>query len=186
MKTLICALIVSATLSASAVPTHAQTSPTGQLPGSQNTQNPNKGSATPGCADTSGLPTSSATAEAGCNQLAPGFVNPSTNMPPGEHRVVAVTRVEAVVEKPAKLPFPMDFNVVGKNTMVSAKMPRLNSCFMSGQVLSNRSGAATSTTCLDLKGVVLAYEECTPKSGDMPMACSTVITKDGDTVASAR
>ncbi len=146
--------------------------------------------ATPSCSgvDASGTPVSPN--DTSCGPFAPGFATPSTNTPPGEtpKPVTAVVRVEATVEKPAMLPFPMDFTTIGSATMVKAKMPRLNACFRAGKVLSDRSGAATSTTCLDHKGEVIAYQECKPKVGETPMVCSTVMANEqpGSTVASAK
>jgi hypothetical protein len=165
----------------------AQTSPSGQVV-PPNTQT--RSGTTQPCSvqETTGMPLSQAQIDANCAGLAPGFVVPSTNMPDDKgHHVVAVVRVESVVQKPATLPFPMEFHVVGGSTMVKARLPRVQSCFVAGQVWSNRTGAATSTTCLDHKGEVIAYQECKPKVGDTPASCSNVMATDGgDTVASAK
>jgi hypothetical protein len=154
-------------------------------PGTQNRQG-----ATPNCngVDATGAPLSPN--DTSCGPFAPGFATPSTNTPSGDppRPVMAIVRVEAIVEKPATLPFPMDFNVIGGATMVKAHMPRLNSCFTAGKILSNRSGSATSTTCLNHKGEVIAYQECKPKVGETPMVCSTLVPNEqgGSTVASAK
>jgi hypothetical protein len=167
------------------VSAHAQTAPSGQMlsPGVQT-----RGAASAPCGvDSSGMPLS--TNDATCGQVAPPVVAPSTNNATDAPKpVMAVVRVETHVDKPATLPFPMDFTNIGTATMVRAKMPRLEACFRAGKVLSDRSGAGTSTTCVDHKGDVIAYEECKPKVGDTPMVCSTVMANDkqGSTVASAK
>jgi hypothetical protein len=164
----------------------AQTNPSGQVipPGTQT----RSGATQPCTAQENGMPLSQAQVDANCAGLAPGFALPSTNTPDDKgHHVVAVVRVESVVQKPATLPFPMDFHVVGNSTMVKARLPRVQSCFAAGRVWSNRTGVATSTTCLDHKGEVIAYQECKPKVGDTAGSCSNVMTKDeGDTVASVK
>jgi hypothetical protein len=162
----------------------AQTLPTGQAPppGTQNKTNSSQPCAN---ADPTGMPTTQAQVDANCTPLGPGFAVPSTNMPEDKgHHVVAVVRVESVIEKPATLPFPMEFHTVGNSTMVKARLPRVQSCFAAGRVWSNRTGVATSTTCLDHKGEVIAYQECKPKVGDTAGTCSNVMAKDdGDAVA---
>jgi hypothetical protein len=167
------------------VSAHAQTAPNGQVlsPGVQTHPGASANCGT----DASGMPVSSN--DANCSQLAPGFVAPSTNTAVDTPKpVMAVVRVETKVEKPATLPFPMEFTSIGDATMVRAKMPRVEACFRAGKVLSDRSGAGTSTTCVDHKGEVIAYQECKPKSGDTPMVCSTVMANgnQGSTVASAK
>ena len=164
---------------------HAQTA-SGQVPspGTQNRQG-----TIPNCSgvDASGMPLSPN--DTSCGPFAPGFVAPNTNTPPGDPKtVVAVVRVDSVVEKPTTSPFPIDFNVIGGATMVKAKLPRLNACFSAGKYWANRGNAATSTTCLDHKGEVIAYQECKPKVGETPMVCSTLMPKDekDSTVASAK
>jgi hypothetical protein len=138
-----------------------------------------RGGATANCStvDASGIPVNST--DPSCGPFAPGFVTPDTNTPAGEPKTVtAVVRVNSVVERPTAAPFPIDFNVIGNATMVKAKLPRLNACYSAGKYWSNRSNAATSTTCLDHKGDVIAYQECKPKDGDRPMVCSTVLPKE--------
>jgi hypothetical protein len=167
------------------VSARAQTAPNGQVlsPGVQT----HPGASANCGVDGSGLPLSSN--DASCGQLAPNFVAPSTNTAVDTPKpVTAVVRVESKVEKPATLPFPMEFTSIGDATMVKAKMPRLEACFRAGKVLSDRSGSATSTTCVDHKGDVIAYQECKPKAGETPMVCSTVKANDnqGSTVAIAK
>lgn len=159
----------------------AQTTPSGQAtpPGTQN----RTGSAQPCATDPTGNPMSQAQIDANCSVAGPGFAVPSTNTPPGdkaEHHVTAIVRVDAVVTKPATVPFPMDFSTIGNVTMVKARLPRVQACFTAGQIWSNRSGAATSTTCLDHKGEVIAYQECKAKVGDAQPACTTTTPQQSD------
>ena len=150
----------------------AQTAPNGMVtpPGTQH-----KSSASQPCAnmDSSGQPSNQAQVDAGCVALGPGFVNPSTNMPkPEGHPVTAVIRVNATVTKPDKFPYPMDFQTVGDATMLKAKLPQVKACLGVARSWTKRANAATSVTCIDHKGEVLAYQECKPDTGSVPMACT--------------
>lgn len=135
-----------------------------------------KSSSTQPCAvmDATGQPSNQAQVDAGCTGLAPGFATPSTNMPkPETHPVTAVIRVNASVTKPDKFPYPMDFQTVGDATMLKAKLPQVNACLGVARSWTKRANAATSVTCIDHKGEVLAYQECKPSDGAVPMVCST-------------
>ena len=159
----------------------AQTTMSGQAtpPGTQN----HTGAPQPCVTDPTGNPMSQAQIDATCNAAGPGFAVPSTNTPLGDKTprpVTAIVRVDSVVPKPAAVPFPMDFNTVGNVTMVKAKLPRVQACFASGRVWASRTGAATSTTCLDHKGEVIAYEECKAKVGDAQPECTTAMPQQSD------
>lgn len=150
----------------------AQTAANGIVtpPGAQN-----RTSATQPCAnmDGSGQPSTQAQVDAGCTGLAPGFASPSINMPKAEgHPVTAVIRVNANVTKPDKFPYPMDFQTVGDATMLKAKLPQVKACLGVARSWTKRANAATSVTCIDHKGEVLAYQECRPETGGVPMACT--------------
>ncbi|AFL89473.1 hypothetical protein Terro_3255 [Terriglobus roseus DSM 18391] len=178
-------LVVFGALSVAAL-AGAQSVPPGQAtpPGTQN----HTGGAQPCATDPTGNPLPQAQADANCTVAGPGFATPSTNTPPGdraEHHVTAIVRVDAAVPKPATVPFPMDFSTIGNVTMVKARLPRVQACFTAGQIWSNRSGAATSTTCLDHKGVVIAYQECKAKVGDAQAVCTTTTPQQSDAAAVA-
>lgn len=182
MNAVSCSIALGMALSMGVV-AGAQTSANGMVtpPGTQN-----KTSATHPCAnmDASGQPTTQAQVEAGCTGLAPGFVSPSTNMPPPEHHdVTAVIRVNSVVAKPDKFPYPMDFQVVGDATMLKAKLPQVRACLGVAKSWTKRANAATSTTCVDHKGEVVAYQECKPADGAVPMVCNAAEPVKGDAVA---
>ncbi|MEG9432423.1 hypothetical protein [Terriglobus sp. ADX1] len=184
MNAVSCSIALGMALSMGAV-AGAQTSANGMAtpPGTQN-----KTSATHPCAnmDASGQPSTQAQVDAGCTGLSPNFVYPSTNMPgPEHHDVTAVIRVNSVVAKPDKFPYPMDFQVVGDATMLKAKLPQVRACLGVAKSWTKRANAATSTTCVDHKGEVLAYQECKPADGGVPMVCTT--GQPGDpTVASMK
>jgi hypothetical protein len=62
--------------------------------------------------------------------------------------------------------------------MVKAKLPKLGACLSAGKGWSGKTGAATSTTCLDRRGEVVAYQECQPAAGVSPMTCKVVTPGD--------
>ncbi len=172
--------ILSAALSVCGA-AHAQTNATGQV------INPTA----PGAGINTTCPTVDSTAamtatnnDANCGAaLTAGFASPTLPQPAPEPPVIALIRVSSVVDKPAAFPFPIEFNVVGDATMVKARMPRLNACFSAGKGWTRRSNAATSTTCVDQKGEVIAYQECKPGANGEPMTCQAVTPTKGDTVA---
>ena len=70
-------------------------------------------------------------------------------------------------------------------TMLKAKLPQVRACLGVAKSWTKRANAATSTTCVDHKGEVLAYQECKPSDGAVPMVCTT--GQPGDpTVASVK
>lgn len=145
-----------------------------------------KSGSTQPCAamDATGQPSNQAQVDAGCTGLAPGFATPSTNMPkPEGHPVTAVIRVNANVTKPDKFPYPMDFQAVGDATMLKAKLPQVNACLGVARSWTKRANAATSVTCIDHKGEVLAYQECKPSDGAVPMVCNTAAPGQTETAS---
>jgi hypothetical protein len=174
-------IVLAATFSLGAIAV-SQSNPTGQAtpPGTQN----HSGTAQPCATDPTGNPMPQAQIDANCNTPGPGFAVPSMNIPTGdkdEHHVTAIVRVDAVVPKPETVPFPTDFSRIGNVTMVKARLPRIQACFAAGRVWATRSGAATSTTCLDHKGQVVAYEECKAKGGDVAAPeCTTAMSQQSD------
>jgi hypothetical protein len=174
-------------LTAGAVP--AQTSPTGQAmpPGTQNQMKTSGTTGTCGNVDTNGAP--AASTDASCAGYAPGFATPSTNMPPGDrapHRVTGVVRIDSVVPRPLEVMPDTEMSTINNVTMVKAKLPRLGACFSAGKQWSSKSGAATSTTCINHKGEVIAYQECKPRSGETPMSCTVVMAADDKAQESAK
>lgn len=144
----------------------AQTTPSGQVvaPG---TKGQRSGATTCSGPDT---PTNVANAnDANCVEAAPGFVSPALDASTAEHprNVVALVRVDAVVPRPpVAMPDGDSFSVVGSATLVKVRRPELKDCLATGKRISARANASTSTTCLDRKGELLAYEECKSGSAD--------------------
>ncbi len=96
--------------------------------------------------------------------MAPVLDNPTV-----EHtrNVVAFVRVDAVIPKPpVAMPEGDSFSVVGTATLVKVRRAELTDCLATGKRISTRANASTSTTCLDRKGELLAYEECKPGSSE--------------------
>jgi len=185
MNAVQCSIVLGMALSMGAV-AGAQTSASGMVtpPGTQS-----KSTASQPCANmaANGQPSSQAQVDAGCTGLGPNFEMPSTNAPlPDHHDVTAVIRVSAVVEKPEKFPYPMDFQVVSDATMLKAKLPQVRACLGVAKSWTKRANAATSTTCVDHKGEVLAYQECKPANGGVPMTCSAVTPGTNETTASLK
>jgi hypothetical protein len=182
MNAVQCSIVLGMALSMGAV-AGAQTNPNGMAtpPGTQS-----KSTASQPCANMSatGQPSTQAQVDAGCTGMGPNFATPSTNTPlPEHHDVTAVIRVSAVVDKPEKAPFPMDFQVVGDATMLKAKLPQVRACLGVAKGWTKRTNAATSTTCVDHKGEVLAYQECKPETGGVPMTCSAVTPGTNETAS---
>ncbi len=182
MKASVCSIVFGAGL-VLGVTAGAQTSANGMTtpPGTQS----HTGITQP-CAnmDASGVPSNQAQVEANCTSPLPGFAVPSTNTPQPEHPVTAVIRVNSVVQKPDKFPYPMDFQVVGDVTMLKARLPQVRACLGVAKSWTKRANAATSVTCIDHKGDVVAYQECKPSTGGVPMVCSAAAPGEETTVAS--
>jgi len=125
--------------------------------------------------DNNGNPTN--TADPSCAGLAPGFYNPSLNMPhklPPKDMTSTVT-VSKVLTKPTEpLPMGEEMSFDGNSTVIKAKMVRLGACFSSGKRWTRDTGEATSTKCADKKGIVIAMQDCKPADGETPMSCNVV------------
>lgn len=149
----------------------AQTTPTGQpvTPGTRNNRT------STACTGTDAVPGATSTTDTNCEPAGPGFVAPTTNMPMGDrgHQVTSIVRVDALVPKPpVTMPEGDTFSVVGNVTLLKLHRPALEACLASGKRISERASAGTSTTCLDHKGEVIAYQEC--KAG----SCTVVTPQD--------
>jgi hypothetical protein len=168
---------------------HAQTTATGQVlsPGAPGARTGTGCSAT----DPNTPAAANGTAAPNCLDAGPGFATPSTNMPIGDRAkaVTSLVRVDAVVPRPpVTLPEGDTFSVVGSVTLVKLRRPALDACLATGRRISARAAAATSTTCLNPKGDVMAYQEC--KAGSTEAAGCTVLTPEDiakqQTAASAK
>ncbi len=158
----------------------AQTTPSGQVgsPGAQGRR-----SGVTNCVNTESPATGTTAATASnandsnCVEPAPGFVNPGLPLTGAEatHAVTAFVRVDSVVPRPpVTLPAGDSFSVVGDATLVKVRRAELKDCIATGKRISARANASTSTTCLDRKGELLAYEECKIGAGD----CVVITTQD--------
>ena len=172
--------LATTVLLCSATPALAQTTPSGQVgaPGTQgrrsgvtncvNTESPASG--------TTAATTSNAN-DSNCVEAAPGFVSPSLPVTGADsaRAVTAFVRVDSVVPRPpVTLPAGDSFSVVGGATLVKVRRAELKDCIATGKRISARANASTSTTCLDRKGELLAYEECKLGAAD----CVVVTTDD--------
>jgi|GEM_PF-4564256 len=125
-----------------------------------------------------GIPATQAQSDAPCTPLGPNFAVPSTNQPkPSRSQVLAVIRVNTVVPRPEKFPYPMDFETVGDATMLKTHLPELRACLGVARSWTRRTNASTSATCIDRKGEVLAYQECNP--GESPDAPACTVKNPG-------
>ncbi|MGI4755911.1 MAG: hypothetical protein ACRYGF_03580 [Janthinobacterium lividum] len=152
----------------------AQTTATGQVvaPGTQ----PRKPAANP-CNTTDTTAAVSSTNDANCLETSPGFAVPGVGKAAAERprNVVAFVRVDTVIPRPpVAMPDGDSFSVVGSATLVKVHRSELADCLATGKRISARSSASTSTTCLDHKGELLAYQECKTGGGD----CIVVTPQD--------
>ena len=117
--------------------------------------------------------------DSNCSDFGPNFAAPSAGILGGNRPlpVISVVRVEAVVAKPPiTLPPGVTFDQVGSVTMVKTRRETADACLAAGKRWSVRSSAASSTTCLNQKGDVLAFQECKPSSGSAD--CMVVMAQD--------
>ncbi len=152
---------------------HTAASGQTQSPGAQNRNGTACAAQEPGA-------TAPNTAEAGCQELGPNFATPSAGVLGGTRpfSVTSIIRVDAAVPKPpVAMPQGDSFNVVGSATLVKTRREALPACLAAGKRWSARSGAGTSTTCLDHKGDVIAYQEC-KASGSSPECTVVMLQQD--------
>lgn len=112
-----------------------------------------------------------------CADGAPGFAAPTleTVVPDSPRAVTALVRVDAIMKRPpVALPGGNSFTLVGTVTLIKVRRADQAACLATGKRISARVNAATSTTCLDHKGELLAVEECTPGTPD----CAVVLAAD--------
>lgn len=112
-----------------------------------------------------------------CAEAAPGFAVPAleTAVPDSPHAVTALVRVDAMMKRPpVALPNGNSFTLVGTATLIKVRRADQDACLATGKRISARVNAATSTTCLDHKGELVAVEECTPGTPD----CAVVLAAD--------
>lgn len=147
------------------LPTRAQTSPNGQSRSPRGNGN--------SCQD--GTPT--AANDPNCVDGAPGFAVPMLEaaVPDSPRAVTALVRVDAILKRPpVVLPAGNSFTLVGTATLIKARRADQNACLATGKRISVRVNAATSTTCLDPKGELLAVEECAPGTPE----CAVLLAAD--------
>lgn len=152
---------------------YAQSSATVQSapPGTQNRNGVN----TP-CTESSTTPNP---VDSNCTELGPNFAVPSAGIPVKTHSlpIVSIVLVDAAIPKPpVALPPGVTFNQAGSVTMIKTRRETADACLAGGKRWSARSGAASSTTCLDHKGNVVAFQECKPSSNSPD--CSVVMAQD--------
>ncbi len=139
-----------------------------QTPASHTTQPGTQNRNGTGCAGQEPNPSAANASDANCPELGPNFATPSMGVP-GANRPPAVTsiiRVDATLPKPpVAMPAGDTFTVVGGATLVKTRRAALDACLSAGKRWSARSSAGTSTTCLDYKGQVIAYQECRASGG---------------------
>ncbi len=155
---------------------HAQSAAAGQAlpPGAQNRNAP--GTA---CVGQEPNPAAPNAVEANCPDLGPNFATPlaATPVVTRPQPVTSIIRVDAPLPKPpVDLPPGDTFNTVGSATLVKTRRETLDACLASGRRWSARSNAVSSTTCLDQKGEVIAFQECKPASSSPE--CTVVLPRD--------
>lgn len=154
----------------------AQTTPSGQVvsPGTK----AQKSGAAP-CNVPYTVPTATTAVDLNCVETSPGFANPALNTPDDrKQNVVALVRVDSVIPRPpVAMPEGGTFSVVGGATLVKLRRGELNDCLATGKRISARANASTSTTCLDHKGELLAYEECKTGSNECVVLTPQEIAK---------
>lgn len=143
--------------------------------GAQGSPNPSRGSrgSAAGCQE--GTP--AAANDPNCSKSAPGFAAPMLDsvVPDSPRAVTALVRVDAMMKRPpVALPNGNSFTLVGTATLIKVRRADQAACLATGKRISSRVNAATSTTCLDHKGDLLAVEECTPGTPD----CAVVLAED--------
>lgn len=113
----------------------------------------------------------------GCTESAQGFAAPmlGTVVPDSPRAITALVRVDALLKRPpVALPAGNSFTVVGTATLIKVRRADQDACLATGKRISARVNAATSTTCLDRKGDLLAVQECTPGTQD----CAVILAPD--------
>lgn len=158
---------------------HAQTTAAGTVV-SPATQGARPNSTTPpNCTGQEPNSAAGVVADANCVAAGPGFVTPSANMPNGRNSyLTSLVRVDAVVPRPpVTLPDGDSFSVVGTVTLLKLRRPEVGACLATGRRISARAGAPTSTTCLDPKGEVMAYQECRANSTEQA-GCTVMTMQD--------
>ncbi|MGI4853507.1 MAG: hypothetical protein ACRYF4_05585 [Janthinobacterium lividum] len=160
----------------------AQTTPGGQVvaPGTKG----QRSGATP-CNGPDATPAAANANDANCVEAAPGFASSPLNTPGDERKmnVVALVRVDSVVPRPpVTMPEGDSFSVIGSATLVKVRRAELKDCLATGKRISARANASTSTTCLDRKGELLAYEECKAGISECAVLTPQDIAKQQETV----
>ena len=112
-----------------------------------------------------------------CTESAQGFAAPMLGaaVPDSPRAVTALVRVDAIMKRPpVALPAGNSFTLVGTATVIKVRRADQEACLATGKRISARVNAATSTTCLDHKGELLAVEECAPGTPD----CTVLLAPD--------
>lgn len=174
-------LALALLLACGTCPAGAQTTPGGQVvaPGTKG----QRSGATP-CNGPDATPAAANANDANCVEAAPGFASPALTTPGDERKmnVVALVRVDAVIPRPpVTMPEGNSLSVIGGATLVKVRRAELNDCLATGKRIRARANAATSTTCLDRKGELLAYEECKPGTSECVVLTSQDIAKQQET-----
>lgn len=155
----------------------AQTTPTGQVvaPGTQQEKKTN----TANCGAEAPSTAANGT-DSNCAEVSPGFALPALDTVATDRprEIIAFVRVDAVVPRPpVALPAGDSFSVVGGATLVRVHRTELGDCLATGKRIRARAGAPTSTTCLDRKGELLAYQECGTGAADCLVLTPEAIAK---------
>lgn len=150
----------------------AQTAPNGQMPGARSHR-----STPPGCTSPDTAPGTTNGTDPNCVEGTPGFASPAMDVPPADapHVVTAIIRVDTAMPRPpVVLPAGNSFTVLGNATLIKVRRADQDACLNTGKRISARVSAATSTTCLDRKGDLLAVQECKSGAAD----CSVMTAQE--------
>lgn len=142
---------------------------------------------TAGCSTTDAPSTATSATDVNCAESAPRFAAPLLDTPTTEtpRTVTALVRVSSAMPRPpVVLPAGNSFTVVGDVTVIKVRRADQAACLATGKRISARVNAATSTTCLDHKGDLIAIEECRSGSPD----CTVLTAQDiaGQQAAAAK
>ena len=175
------AVLFSCVLAPAVSTAAAQATPSGQVaaPGSRNA----KAGAATNCG---GTDAASNAADPNCVEAAPGFAVPTLEMavPDTAHAVTALVRVDTVMPRPpVALAEGNTFSVVGSATLIKVRRANQDACLATGKRISARVNAATSTTCLDHKGDLLALQECKAGTTECTVATAQDIAQQQTTAA---